>query len=115
MKKEEVLAQLRVFKHNHAEDFGILEIGVFGSIARDGAEPDSDVNIRVRTRTPNPFTLVGIKETMEAILHVPVDVVRLREHMNPYFDIHAEQVFWICSRELKPLSESVRGMIQDLR
>jgi uncharacterized protein with HEPN domain len=31
-----------------------------------------------------------------------------------YFDIDAEQVFWIVSRELKPLSEIIKKMIHDL-
>lgn len=31
-----------------------------------------------------------------------------------YFDIDAEQVYWIISRKLKPLSETIGKMIQDL-
>jgi uncharacterized protein with HEPN domain len=30
-----------------------------------------------------------------------------------YFDIDAEQVYWIISRELKPLSETIKQMIHD--
>ncbi len=32
-----------------------------------------------------------------------------------YFDIDAEQVFWICAHELEPLSATIRSMIEDLR
>ena len=32
-----------------------------------------------------------------------------------YFDIDAEQVFWICTRELEPLSATIKSMIKYLR
>ena len=32
-----------------------------------------------------------------------------------YFDIDAEQVFWICAHELGPLSAAVKRMIEELR
>ena len=31
-----------------------------------------------------------------------------------YFDIDAEEVFWICSNELKPLSKTIHKMIMEL-
>lgn len=31
-----------------------------------------------------------------------------------YFDIDVEQVFWICSHEIQPLSDIVEQMIQEL-
>ena len=31
-----------------------------------------------------------------------------------YFDIDAEQVFWICTHELEPLSATIKRMIKDL-
>lgn len=31
-----------------------------------------------------------------------------------YFDIDAEQVWWICTREVGPLSEAIRRMIDEL-
>jgi uncharacterized protein with HEPN domain len=31
-----------------------------------------------------------------------------------YFDIDAEQVFWICAHDLKPLSETVQKIIKEL-
>jgi uncharacterized protein with HEPN domain len=32
-----------------------------------------------------------------------------------YFDIDAEQVFWICPHELGPLSCAIKSMIEELR
>jgi uncharacterized protein with HEPN domain len=31
-----------------------------------------------------------------------------------YFDIDADQVFWICQQELEPLSSTIQKMIQEL-
>lgn len=32
-----------------------------------------------------------------------------------YFDIDAEEVFWICTHELAPLSATIKKMMEDLR
>jgi len=84
MKREDVLAILREFKRNSAEKYGILETGVFGSVARDEAREDSDVDICIKTETPNPFTLVHIKEDIEGLIRKRVEIVRVREKMNPF-------------------------------
>ena len=84
MKRDDILAILREFKRDHAERYGILEIGVFGSSARDDAREDSDVDICIKTKTPNPFVLVHIKEDIEQMVQKHVDIVRVREKMNPF-------------------------------
>jgi uncharacterized protein len=83
MNREDILAILRQFKRDYAEQYGILEIGVFGSMARNEPRPDSDVDICVKTRTPDPFALVHIKESIEGLVHKRVEIVRVREKMNP--------------------------------
>jgi predicted nucleotidyltransferase len=84
MRRDDILAILREFKRNYAEKYGILEIGVFGSTARDEAKEDSDLDICIKTRTPNPFTLVHIKADIEELIKKRVDIVRVREKMNPF-------------------------------
>ena len=84
MKRDDILAILREFKRDYAEKYGILEIGIFGSMARDEAREDSDVDICIKTKTPNPYTLVHIKEDIEGIVQKRVDIVRVREKMNPF-------------------------------
>ena len=44
----------------------------------------SDVDIVLKTETPDLFNIVHIKEDLEEQLHLPVDIVRLREKMNPF-------------------------------
>ncbi|MBI5778621.1 MAG: nucleotidyltransferase domain-containing protein [Planctomycetes bacterium] len=91
MRRGSLLTILREFKKDYAEKYGILEIGVFGSMARDEAREDSDVDIFIKTKTPNPFILVHIKEDIERLTGKHVDIVRLREKMNPFLRERIEQ------------------------
>jgi predicted nucleotidyltransferase len=68
LKRDEILSILRDFKQEHADEFGILEIGIFGSVARDTASAESDLDTCVKTKTPNPYMLVYIKNAIERFL-----------------------------------------------
>lgn len=91
MKRDDILSFLSDFKRNYSEKYGIIEIGVFGSIARDEARDDSDVDICIKTRTPNPFILVHIKDDIEQRIQKHVDIVRVREKMNPFLKTRIEK------------------------
>ena len=43
--RQEILALLRDFKIRQAENYGILRMGVFGSVARDQQTESNDVDI----------------------------------------------------------------------
>lgn len=83
MHRDEILSFLRDFKIRHSDEYGIISLGVFGSVARGDNREDSDLDICVATRTPDPFVLVHIKEDIEKKLHRRVDIIRVREKMNP--------------------------------
>jgi len=83
MSRIEILLQLRQFKEKNATKYGILLMGIFGSVARDEAMESSDVDIVVKTELPDPFIIVHLKEDLESQLHQRVDIVRLRNTMNP--------------------------------
>jgi uncharacterized protein len=91
MGKKEIIAILRDYKNTYAEKYGIQALGVFGSVARDQSREDSDVDICIKTVTPNPFMLVHIKEDIEQLVHRRVDIVRVREKMNPFLKQHIEK------------------------
>jgi predicted nucleotidyltransferase len=84
MARDEVLAILREVKNKYAEQYGILDIGVFGSVARDEAREDSDIDICIKMATPNPFAMIHVKEIIEELSHKQVDIVRVRERMNSF-------------------------------
>ena len=91
MGRDDILAILRDFKQNFADKYGILEIGIFGSIARGEDREDSDVDICIKTKTPDPFALVHIKEEIENRVQRHVDIVRMREKMNPFLKERIEK------------------------
>ena len=84
MTKNEIIAILHDYKKESAERYGILDIGVFGSVARGEFAEDSDVDVVVRISKPDLFMLVGIKQELEQRLLRPVDVVTYRENMNRF-------------------------------
>lgn len=91
MSREDILAILREFKRAYAEKYGILEIGVFGSVARATAGEDSDVDVCIKTRTADPYVLVHIKEDLEARVRSHVDIVRVRDRMNPFLKARIDE------------------------
>ena len=90
MSRDDVLTILSEFKRECAEKYGILELGLFGSVARDLAGDESDVDVCIKTRTPNPFVLVHIKEDLEQRVRRHVDIVRVRDKMNPFLKARIE-------------------------
>ena len=54
----------------------VVTLALFGSVARDEAGPDSDVDVLVGTQRPfSLFDFVGVNRHLEAALGRPVDVV----------------------------------------
>ena len=91
MSRSEIIKVLKLFKEQSAEEYGILALGIFGSVARDEAKKDSDVDVVVKTKTPDPYTIVHIKESIEEKLQLPVDIIRLRDKMNPFLKKRIEK------------------------
>lgn len=84
MEKKQLLKKLAEFKSAHQQEYGIKDLGIFGSYSRDEADQDSDVDIVVQLAKQDLFSIIGIKQDLEDVLHIPVDVVSYRSKMNPY-------------------------------
>jgi predicted nucleotidyltransferase len=84
MGKAEILNILSNYKTMNSLNYGILELGLYGSVAREQDKEFSDIDIFVKTKEPNPFILVHIKEELEKYFNKHVDIVRYRDNMNPY-------------------------------
>ena len=89
--RDAVLAILREYKRENARRYGIIDLGLFGSVARQTAGENSDVDICIKIQTPDPFILVHIKEDLEQRVHAHVDIVRVREKMNLFLKSRIEQ------------------------
>ncbi|MBC7258604.1 MAG: nucleotidyltransferase family protein [Chloroflexi bacterium] len=84
MTRDDILRALARFRDTRRDEYGIVRIGVFGSVARGEFTETSDVDVVVELAHPDLLLLVGIKQELEELLHRPVDVVRHRERMNPH-------------------------------
>jgi len=91
MTRSDVINILTDFKKLSAEKYGIILLGVFGSVARNQINEHSDVDIVLQTQTPDPYLIVHIKEDLERRLIHSVDIVRLRKNMNPSLKQRIEQ------------------------
>ena len=91
MKQEKVLQLLKQFKKENSDTFEIITLGLFGSVARDEATEESDIDVFVETKQKGLYPLVHIKNRLESLLHHSVDVIRYRESMNPYLKENIEQ------------------------
>ena len=89
--RDQVVSILRDLKRELGAALGIVELGIFGSVARGSATPASDLDVYVTTETPNPYLLVRLKEAIEGRVRRRVDLVRLRERMNPLLKARIER------------------------
>lgn len=63
--------------------YGIQDLALFGSLARNEASPESDVDLCVSLDPPNPLSLVHFRRAVEQQLGMRVDVVTRWPGMNP--------------------------------
>ena len=88
MTRDEVLTLLRAQKTTIMEEFGVVELGLFGSFARDRASDSSDVDILVKfDGCATSKRYFGVQFFIEDLLHRPVDLVThkaLRKEIRPY-------------------------------
>ncbi len=81
LSRDDVLRELRVVKDHLRTRYGVMRIGVFGSMARGETDVESDVDVVVQME-PNLFLRAALKSELSALLCKPVDVVRYRKGMN---------------------------------
>lgn len=93
MNRDEVLSTLQRHKPVLAQRFGVAELALFGSFARDRAGDESDVDILVRFHGPaTAKTFFGVQFYIEDLLGRQVDLVThkaLRAEFRPYVDREA--------------------------
>lgn len=83
MDKVNILNYLKEHYSEFQNKYGVEQIRLFGSYARDEATKSSDIDIFVKM-PPKLFDMVAIKDDLEEAFHKRVDIVRLRDKMNPY-------------------------------
>lgn len=96
MRKDEVLKLLIQHKPELIRRFGITDLALFGSTARDEARADSDIDVLVSFDGPaTSKRYFGVQFYLEDLLGSPVDLVTdkaLRSELRPYVEASAIHV-----------------------
>jgi len=96
MKRSKVLEVLTRVKPDLASHFGVVQLRVFGSTARDEAQLDSDVDILVSFDGPaTSQRYFGVQFHLEDALGCSVDLVTekaLRPELRPFIEQEAVSV-----------------------
>ena len=79
MKREEVISRLSRQLPEIQQRFGVKTLAVFGSVARQEARADSDVDVLVEFAVvPGLVSYMDLKFFLEALLQSPVDIATPR-------------------------------------
>lgn len=83
--RDRILDILRVFKNNNADKYGIESLALFGSVARNEQNSDSDIDILVNLTNPSLYLYAGPKSDLESILCREVDIISARSKLREEF------------------------------
>ncbi len=74
MKRDEIVQRLAAHKQE-LDSLGVKSLAIFGSVARDEARPDSDVDIIVEFSKPvGIFEFIDLNNYLENLLGCRVDI-----------------------------------------
>ena len=90
MRRADVIARISATREELTKQFGVRSLALFGSVARDEARPDSDVDVLVEFEGPTTFDAhMGLLVFLEDLLACRVDVVTakgLKPRLRPLID-----------------------------
>jgi predicted nucleotidyltransferase len=81
----EYIRLLRDYKRQHAAEYGIERMGIFGSVARNEQKEDSDIDIYYEGPSMGLKSFVRLPRELEDVLGAPVDVIRRHGNLQPHF------------------------------
>ncbi|MEW5869707.1 MAG: nucleotidyltransferase family protein [Chloroflexota bacterium] len=75
MKREEVTRILEAQRYHLRRDYGVQSLSLFGSVARDQATAQSDIDLLVEFNQPvGFFGLLALQDYLEKLFSCPVDL-----------------------------------------
>jgi predicted nucleotidyltransferase len=96
MRREKALHILEAHRQELREHFGVKSLRLFGSVARDEASEQSDVDVVVDfEETPSLFGFLRLQGYLQDLLGTKVDLVTetgLRERARPFVEKDAVNV-----------------------
>jgi len=85
LNKDKILEILRYNKPFFEKELGVVNIGLFGSYAKNFYKSDSDVDILVELRPPLADNYFSLWIKLEKELNNKVDLVRKGDHLSHRF------------------------------
>ena len=80
---EECKSKLTDFKCNLGLKYGLIRIGIFGSVARNENTDNSDIDIVVELEKPSLALMYDLRENLKKLFGCDVDLVRFRDSLRP--------------------------------
>lgn len=85
LRLQDCIQKLRDFKSDFGAKYGILRLGIFGSVARQQNREDSDIDIVVEIEKPTLSLMYELREVLNRLFDCKVDLVRFRDSLRPLF------------------------------
>ena len=82
---QDCLFKLAGFKKDFGSKFGIVKLGIFGSVARKENTESSDIDIVVEVKQPSLSLMYELREALKTLFGCEVDLVRFRKSLRPLF------------------------------
>lgn len=83
LRLEECKRKLADFKLRSSLKYGLIRIGIFGSVARSENTNDSDIDIVVELEKPSLSLMYDLRENLKQLFGCDVDLVRFRDSLRP--------------------------------
>ena len=92
---KECKSKLAEFKSQFGDKFGIIRLGIFGSVAREENNENSYIDIVVEVKKPSLTIMYELEQSLKALFGCDVDLVRYRQSLRPLFksNIQKDVVF----------------------
>jgi predicted nucleotidyltransferase len=84
---------LKKHKKELKERYKVKSIAIFGSYARGKQTEKSDIDIMIEFYEPIGLKIVDLKDYLESILNVKVDLITKNSIQNPYIKKSIEENF----------------------
>lgn len=82
---QDCINKLTDFKAAFSQKYGIIKLGIFGSVARNENTENSDIDIVVEVQKPTLKLMYELKEALKTLFACEVDLVRFRDSLRPLF------------------------------
>ena len=80
--KDEIISILKKYERGKAKDYGVEKIGIFGSVARDDYNKDSDIDIYVEFKNKTFKNISGLWVFLEELYNKKIDLMHKHKRSN---------------------------------